>query len=401
MANLEMLSGQVLRDADGDAYLGAKASYWSDSGATTPLATYSDAGLTTPNTQPVVSDGTTGAFGAIYLSARRYWRTVTTSADVSLPQFNLGPIDANMTLVTSAAAPSPTYPLLYWYDTTTGNLKRRNAADSAWIDLGGIDSLLNAATVTEQLAGTSAAKSSTPDSVAGLWQRGTSITPSAGTVSLPATGGGVFDIQAGNFAAISSAQGGRPLLFEYAGASVITHNGTSMDLIGDTNRTTAAGGRGLYVNLAAQDASGANWREFFYQPADGSFGGVVATQLQLEAATNNTFPVTAGRMQYHPGVVKAWGNLDGTGAVSLLASHNVTGITDLGTGSYNFTITTAFSSANWGPGLAAFASGTSQNTCGGGDALLTTTVIEVATHSYNSGIANDMDMVTFVGCGDQ
>jgi hypothetical protein len=37
------------------------------------------------------------------------------------------------------AAPSTTFPHQWWYDTTTNILKQRNAADSAWIDIGTFD----------------------------------------------------------------------------------------------------------------------------------------------------------------------------------------------------------------------------------------------------------------------
>jgi hypothetical protein len=38
-----------------------------------------------------------------------------------------------------SAAPSTTFPHQWWYDTTTNILKQRNAADSAWIDIGTFD----------------------------------------------------------------------------------------------------------------------------------------------------------------------------------------------------------------------------------------------------------------------
>jgi hypothetical protein len=37
------------------------------------------------------------------------------------------------------SAPSTTFPHQWWYDTTTNILKQRNAADSAWIDIGTFD----------------------------------------------------------------------------------------------------------------------------------------------------------------------------------------------------------------------------------------------------------------------
>lgn len=405
MANLDYLSGTVLRDATGAAYTGAKASYWSDAGATTPLTTYSDAGLTSANTNPVVADGTTGAFGAIYLQAKRYWRTVTTSAGVSLSQFNSGPIDGFVTLVESATAPSPTYKLMYWYDTTTGKLKRRDSTNSSWLDLGGIDSLLNAASVTDQLTGTSTTLASTPDSVAGLWQRGSDIA-SAATLSLPATGGGVFNITGTTgVSAISAAQGGRQIWVRFAGALTLTHNATSLILPGAANITTVAGDMALFVNEAAADASGSNWRCFDYTRSSGSPLNItdqIATQADQETGTSVTKAVTPGRQQYHPSAAKAWVVFDASsGTPTISTSYNVTSITDNGVGDFTINFTTAFSSANYaavctaGSGTAATVYVAVQ-----GNALPTSSAFRVLVNSVGVGLV-DAKFVSCVFFGDQ
>jgi hypothetical protein len=352
MATLEYLSGEVLRDATGAAYTSAKAYYWSDAGATTPLTTYSDAGLTSANANPVVADGTTGAFGLIYLQARRYWRTVKTSADVALTQFNVGPIDAGQVFITSTAAPSPTFPFLRYYNTTDGHTYRRNAANSAWIDEGLVDSLLNAASVTDQLTGTSAALSATPDSVAALWQRGTDIA-SAATLSLPATGGGVYNVTGTTgISGISSAQGGRTVMFKFAAACTITHNATSMILPGAANLTTAAGDVLTFTNEAAQDASGSNWRCSSYVLASGGpvtiSTALTATQANQETATSTVLAVTPGRQHFHPSAAKVWAQVSVSGGTPTMNdSYNMTSITDSGVGLLTVTIATDFSNATW------------------------------------------------------
>jgi hypothetical protein len=353
MAQLDYLSGTILRDVTGAPYLGAKASYWADVGATTPLTTYSDAGLSSANANPVVSDGTTGAFGSIYLQAKRYWRTVTTSAGVSLSQFNLGPIDGFVTLVESATAPSPSYKLMYWYDTTTGNLKRRDSTNSSWLDLGGIDSLINAASVTEQLAGTSTSKASTPDSVAALWQRGTDIA-SAATLSLPATGGGVYNITGTTgVSAISSAQGGRQLWLRFAGALTLTHNGTSFILPGSANITTVAGDMACFINEAASDASGSNWRCFSYTRSSGSSINItdqLGTQAEAETGTSTTKTLSINNLKYHDGVAKYWVQFDASsGTPTAGDSLNHSSFTDNGVGDFTSNFVTNFSAATYAP----------------------------------------------------
>lgn len=347
-----MLSGQVLRDATGAAYAGAKAYYWSDVGLTTPLDTYSDAGLTSANTNPVVADGTTGAFGLIYLSAARYWRTVKTSAGVTLSQFAVGPIDPAPGWVVSSSAPSPTYPYLNWIDTSTSpaHLKRRASDDLSWLDFGPIDGLINAATVTQALAGTSTSVAITPDALAALWQRGTDITTSGGTASLPSTGGKVFNVT-GALSAISSAQGGREVIFKAAGAVTWTHNGTSLILPGAANIATVAGDMASFINEGAADASSSNWRCAWYRRASGSpinITDLVAAQTDMETGTSVALAVTPGRQKHHPAHPKAWANFDQVGTHDIAQGSGVTSIADGGTGISTATLTTAQSNATYG-----------------------------------------------------
>lgn len=50
----------------------------------------------------------------------------------------------------------------------------------------------------------------------------------------------------------------------FSGALTLTHNATSLILLGGANRTTAAGDCGLYLSLG-----GGNWKEYFYSPGAG------------------------------------------------------------------------------------------------------------------------------------
>lgn len=71
----------VATDNNGNPCNGCKL-YTYTSGTTTPLATYSDSGLTTPNANPVVLDSAGRA--TIFLSASSYKFALTTSAGVTL-----------------------------------------------------------------------------------------------------------------------------------------------------------------------------------------------------------------------------------------------------------------------------------------------------------------------------
>jgi len=348
MAQLFSLSGQTLVDGNGAPYAAAKAAFYL-TGTTTPQNTYSDAGLSSANTNPVVADAN-GRFPDIYLSAARYKVVLTTSADVAID--TLDPVDATSQLITAASAPSTTYAFLRYYNTTDGRVYRRNAANSAWLDEGLVDELINAASVSEVLTGTSTSKAVTPDSLAGIWQRGTDIA-SASTLSLPATGGGVFNVTGTTgITGISSAQGGRCIKVRFAGALTITHNGTSLILPGAANITTVAGDVAEFVNEAAQDASGSNWRCVNYMRSTGSplnFTTFTAAQSDLETGTSTSLFPSVGNMKYHDGVAKAWvtGDYAGTGTPPLTDSYNVSSVTDGGIGLAAPQFTTSFSSANY------------------------------------------------------
>jgi len=348
MAQLFSLSGQTLVDGNGAPYAAAKAAFYL-TGTTTPQNTYSDAGLSSANTNPVVADAN-GRFPDIYLSAARYKVVLTTSADVAID--TLDPVDATSQLIAQSSAPGTTYPFLRYHNTTDGNVYRRNAANSSWINEGPVDSLVNAATVSEVLTGTDATKAVTPDALAGLWQRGTDIA-SASTLSLPASGGGVFNVTGTTgVTGISSAQGGRCVKLRFAAALILTHNGTSLILPGAANITTVAGDVAEFINEAAADASGSNWRCFNYVRSTGSTPNLTtftAAQSDLETGTSTSLFSSVGNMKYHDGVAKAWvtGDYAGTGTPPLTDSYNVSSVTDGGIGLAAPQFTTSFSSANY------------------------------------------------------
>jgi hypothetical protein len=72
--SIEGLAGEILPDAK---------LYWYESGTSTPLATYSDEALTTPNANPVVADAA-GRFPPIWLQPLNYKLVMTTSLDALL-----------------------------------------------------------------------------------------------------------------------------------------------------------------------------------------------------------------------------------------------------------------------------------------------------------------------------
>lgn len=226
-------------------------------GTSTAQDTYSDAGLTSANTNPVVSDAN-GYFGEIFQKRERYRVVWKNAAGTTLKTWD--PVDKDLVFTRGAGLPSDPHPGQRHANTSDGHTYEYKLATSAWLDLGASDAVGNTATVTEQLTGTSASAYATPDSVAGLWQRGTDIA-SASTLSLPATGGGVFNVTGTTgVTGISSAQGGRTVRFKFASSLTITHNATTLILPGGVSITTRAGDIAEFTNEAAADASGSNWR---------------------------------------------------------------------------------------------------------------------------------------------
>ena len=340
MSGRDPLSGTTPVDSTGAPYPLATITYYIV-GTTTPEDVFTTAALTVAHSNPLTL-GADGRVPEVFFSQTRMKRLFKDADGNTISGLSWDGIDKSKQRVKSATAPSPTYPGLEWHDTSTGNLKERNAANDAWTDRGAIDGVGNTASVTETLTGTSTTKLVTPDSLAAIWQRGTAITPSGGTVSLPSTGGGIFSIAAGDFSAISTAQGGREVEFIFAGASIITHDGTALILLSGANETTYAGVVKRFRNEAAADASGANWREVSR--------GAIATQTQMEAGTEIGATVVVGRQHYHPGHPKWWGFVTVSGAVpTLQSSYNLTSITDTGTGILTATIANDLSSVNWAP----------------------------------------------------
>lgn len=146
---------------------------------------------------------------------------------------------------------------------------------------------LEFATPTEQLTGTEAAKASTPDSVAALWEKGGDIT-SAGTISIGEGGyfhvTGTVTITDIDFATTKS---GRAVILEFDGSLLLTYNATTLILPTAADITTAAGDTCLVVS-----EGGDNVRVAWYQRADGSAlvgtAGTEASTTEILTGTNTT-----------------------------------------------------------------------------------------------------------------
>lgn len=99
--------------------------------------------------------------------------------------------------------------------------------------------------------------------------------------------------------------------------------------------------------LAGESAvyNGAVWLHYDTNGAIYPSVGNAATQAEMEGGTATNKYVTPQGVNWHPGACKAWVKAGITG--NILASWNITSLTDTGTGVMGITIATDFSSVNY------------------------------------------------------
>jgi hypothetical protein len=162
-----------------------------------------------------------------------------------------------------------------------------------------------------------------------------------------------------------------------------------------------------FINEAAADASGSNWRCFNYQRASGSplnitDNLIVATQAEQEAASVNTSFVSPGRQHFHPGSAKARVQYDQSSGTATAqgTSYNISSLTDGTAGVATLNFTTAFSNGFYHP------SGISQRSATNSDSVTavsqgttpSTTVLSITTTV--AAVAVDSSFVSIPVHGD-
>lgn len=171
-----------------------------------------------------------------------------------------------------------------------------------------------------------------------------------------------------------------PRYVRFADALLLTHNATTLILPGGANITTAAGDRAI-ITPVGNPSSG--WIVVAYQRAalapgeattattannvsgtvaiaNGGTGATTAAAARTALGTNDAANLTTGNVEAGriysalnaTGAAplfacRAWVNFNGTGAVAIRASGNVSSITDVGVGTYTINLTTALPDANY------------------------------------------------------
>ena len=182
-----------------------------------------------------------------------------------------------------------------------------------------------------------------------------------------------------------------------ATAGVITASGLTMSTARLLGRTTASSGAieeitvgsGLSLSSGTLTATG---------------GLAAGTQAEQEAASSTSVATTPGRQQYHPSAPKVWGYVTVSGGTpTLVASYNVTSISDDGTGRLGVTIATDFSSASYAviPGAGASALETLDSAIGEDSDARTAGVFQLLFYPIGGSSAADPSSYSFMGLGDQ
>ena len=189
-----------------------------------------------------------------------------------------------------------------------------------------------------------------------------------------------------------------------SGTALSVSGDTSGQLVLQTNGTTTAVtiSTGQVVTLAqplpvASGGSGVT-------TSTGTGAVVLGTSPTMATPTFNSaqLATVVGTAPLY--MARAWVNFNGTGTVAILASGNVSSITDLGVGYYRINFTTAMPSANYSVsgtvvGSTESWSGTTLVSNGSGNEALSTTACYITTRDYydgNGGPLRDMDSVSVI-----
>ena len=297
-------------------------------------------------------------------------------------------LDALASLSAGASAPSTIFPNQLWYDTSSGQLKKRNNANTGWLATPQIDAPIdtNGNAINESEGSTVASASTT-----NIWVTNCNTIKVNGVVTI------------NSFGTAPRIGAWRKVIF--SGTPILKHS-ANLNLPGSADITAAIDDFAfVYADTATQF-------DVLYFKKDGR--AVVAstipqaTQSAIEAETDENTYVPPDLLKHHPGIPKAWVKFDGTaaGPITPDGDYNVTDVTDGGTGKPEVNFTVAFSSADYGVSVTG-QNGTGTNNNGTGCGIqriaspLATGSAKLVTGGNDSTTLLDLSIVTAAFFGDQ
>lgn len=249
-------------------------------------------------------------------------------------------LDTLVTLNSGASAPSTTFAYMLWADTTTGLLKIRNAANSAWIVVGRLASIGLGRALNSSVAKSAAYTLVAADE--GKVILGTATWTLTLTAAATLGDGFIFALVNQGVGTITidpnaseTIDGVATFALAAAQAVIVFCDGSAFRVVARQVVSTTGTGALVFGTSPTLTSPVIDTQVS---------GSAIATQAQMETATSLVTVVTPGRTQNHPGVAKAWVMADNGAGIQ--ASYNVTSVTDTGVGAINVNLTTAFSSAS-------------------------------------------------------
>ena len=115
-----------------------------------------------------------------------------------------------------------------------------------------------------------------------------------------------------------------------------------------------------------------------------------------DASSNNSTAVSV----INQGTAKVWANLNGTGTIALRDSHNVSGLTDNGTGNYTYAISSNMGNANYSNSGMGNEGNAGDIMIDDSNAVPTTSAIRVQAREFTGGAAADPDFIYHTSHGD-
>jgi hypothetical protein len=242
------------------------------------------------------------------------------------------------------------YAYQWWADTTTGLLKQRNSANSAWVTIGTLAStnlgLLPVAggTMTGVLAVTAGTAALPGIAVSGDLNTGV-FSPGADTLALVTAGTNRLHVTSAGLVGIGVTD---------PGSWNANYNGP-MAVIGSTSNSAC----GLVLLSSTAGSS-----RLDFSDGTGGFGQAPGSVVYNHSSNSLAFTTdnseraridSSGNLSFNSGYgsaavaygCRAWVNFNGTGTVAIRGSGNVSSITDNGTGDYTVNFTTALADANY------------------------------------------------------